>query len=215
MRRLLLLLALLLLAVVVGASAAAPAPTAWYEVGRDIQFPVEQQSPNYVDSNHCLDQTTVVCDPTLWVRNPTGCVWDIDDHISDTFSGALKAGQTLTDSLCTVNDFPYPGWWGLPHTVELEVTAPRQTLTVTLTSDQGSAFTLAPAPLRGGSAWLLCFRDGHIFNPAPPVPDSNGGVGGVERWTATVTAAKATNNVFGAFQVGGTTHGNFTLDCAA
>jgi hypothetical protein len=85
-----------LVAVLLGSSSAfaAPRPMAWSQLQRQIQQPVEQQTPGGATQP----------DRSLWVTNPTPCAWDPDDRIDGLFSGVIGKGETVSHTECVILD---------------------------------------------------------------------------------------------------------------
>jgi hypothetical protein len=61
---------------------------------RDLQNPIEQQTP--------LGATQP--DHSLWITNSVDCFWDADDWLEAAFSGTWRAGETHTYTDCVVTD---------------------------------------------------------------------------------------------------------------
>ncbi len=91
--------ALLVVALLVFVAAPAHATTfAFATSGIEIQQPVEQQTPGWLLP---CPPTEPVChnDQSLWVTNPTGAPWDVDDHWDRFASGTMPAFWTGSDAL--------------------------------------------------------------------------------------------------------------------
>ena len=206
MRRALVLAAVLGVFGVPSAAANSPQPLTFGLLSHDLQYPVEQQSPNFMqyDCGSNGTPTNPGCDPSIWVTNPTSCVWDVDDYIDVTGFGTLNG--IASGSLCVVSDgLTYVG--GDRHPVEVRVTAQTQNLAVTLTNDQGVALTAGtPTPATGGTgggnwAYTICTTD-LTLGPYATIPGSNGGTGRIVTYTLTVSSAKKTAGVFAVLQAG-------------
>lgn len=125
------------------------------------------------------------------VYNRTGCVWNDMDETADRTTGRLGTGQTTSDSMCLITDYCSDGF--CPHMVLFEVDG-GSGLQVTLTSDRGGVWQSLPPVKSGGSqVYELCVADPvWLSYPTdyPPIPDSNGGVGYLTRYTLRVSASK-------------------------
>jgi len=196
----------LMLALAGPAAANSPQPLMFGVLGQDLQNPVEQQSPNFMqyDCGSNGTPTNRGCDPSTWVNNPTSCVWDVDDYIDVTGYGTLNG--TASGSLCIVADgLNYIG--GDNHPIQVRVTAQSQNLVVTLKNDQGvSVVAGRPTPFAGGTgggnwAYTICTSD-LTSGPYATIADSNGGTGRIVNYTLTVSSAKKTNGVFAVLQAG-------------
>lgn len=147
---------------------------------REIQQPVEQESPNFFA---CMVDPSVTCDPSTWVYNPTTCVWDVDDGV-DWIAGAapLVVGATVTVSDCLIADGLFS--FGHHH-VQASVSATSPDLAVTMTNDAG--FSIPATRIAQGSGWQyrICSYDSTL-GPYQTIPDSNGGFGRIVNYTLTI-----------------------------
>lgn len=132
------------------------------------------------------------CDPATWVNNPTGsllngpCAWDVDDNFDFDGFGYVDAGTTRSGVRCVVAD-AYNNWGGDDHMLFATVNAPANTLTVTLSNDQGVSLPMAPVVNGSGYRYYVCHVD-HTPGPYPTIAGSNGGTGTVVTYTLSVTA---------------------------
>lgn len=130
-------------------------------------------------------------DSSLWVVNPTGCLWDPDDSDHVVVSGYVNAGETATLTDCIVanpdpiwmTSYGTTGWWHwAPHpNLTFDVRAPSPGLIVTICyQPQGVCFTLPPRATVDGYEYAGCVT-GPIYNAdstaVQPVAGSNGGYG--------------------------------------
>ena len=169
-------------------SASAAGSTSWgWQQAQNIQQPVEQQSPNFFFCGGALGPVNCAFDPSTWVSNPTGCVWDMDDYIDVSGNGDLPKGQTMSTTTCAVAD-GFDNYGNDNHPVEVLVTAPTNALTVTLVNDFGVSFTATPVYSRAARAWQfqICTRD-TTPGPFPVIDGSNGGTGTIVNWPRSVT----------------------------
>ena len=145
-----------------------------WTVSRDLQQPVEQQTPG--------GQTQP--DHSLWVTNPTDCAWDADDHIDLLGYGRrLAPGETVSQAACIIGDTT-------AHLGFLEVCVPSQragAVSAVLSLQMpGTAFENVTVPaggtqLRGKwSCIYACFLGPDVDESSrylTPVDGSNGGIG--------------------------------------
>jgi hypothetical protein len=177
------LAALLAVACATTASAGSkPAPFVWPAPNiSHLDSIVEQQSPDY--------WTGAWLAPETWVRNTTGCPWDVDDHQdSIAWDGYLAAGASASVTLCAVTDGMWSWVWDVKET-ELRLWSTSPDLVVTVASSHGVTAVLQPLPdtLLRGKPWLYYFcRTDRTPGPYPEIPGTNGGWGIKVEWTVTV-----------------------------
>lgn len=198
MRRALLVALLVASAVGVSHAEAAPGgPAQFVEIWRDIQYPVEQQTDDWMLYDPVTDTWYVNPDHTNWVENPTNdeCIWDVDDQIHWWIvppNTRVDANVSVSETVCQIIDYRSHLWW-------VNVVASTPNLTVTLDMQQiGETFTIHPVKT-GGSEWSYA---GCVSGPAstisdaghlPEIADSNGGRGVFDQGTLTI--ANRTNKV--------------------
>lgn len=124
---------------------------------RTLQQPVEQQTPGGATQP----------DRSLWVTNPTGCLWDTDDWLEARLSGKWAKGETRTYTDCVVADNDR-------HVARLELSAG---LTGSITIDGVNVGLCGATPWYGDPEYLAL----------PEVEGSNGGHGRIVQVTWTVT----------------------------
>jgi hypothetical protein len=157
-------------------SAAAP-PTGWtpYIWYRDLQAPVEQQTPGGATQK----------DRNLWVVNRTECVWDADDKISGALFGRrLPPGESASMSICIIGD-----WTG--HLIGAKRSDPQ--IAVTLSLDG-----IISVPLLSDRACILgpdYDHDAGILGLLQPIAGSNGGIGAMHTATITVKNMRPKGNL--------------------
>lgn len=164
----------------------------------EIQQPVEQQTPGWLLP---CPATLALCRmvQSLWVTNPTGMPWDVDDFIDRLGTGPLGTNAPVGDSLSFIADCD-GSQCGPYRFVVVRASAPSSSLqlSVDITPGQNGERDSysAPAPTWNASTkkwdYLLC-------EPAPsypygdlrlqPIPGSNGGTGVPTSVTLTVTNA--------------------------
>jgi len=88
-------LALGLLLLVASPVQAGQSTPQWFISQFNQQQPVEQQTPGGAGQ---LDQS-------LWVVNPTSCLWDADDRVEAAWYGRLNRGQSESLTICVVGDW--------------------------------------------------------------------------------------------------------------
>jgi hypothetical protein len=186
--------------------------------------PIEQQTP-WIDDGCSADG---VCgtwwpnDTSLWVTNPTGCIWDADDRRQLFAGGSLRAGVPAVERFCVVAE-PYSvstTRWGVEGLYGL----PRRLAAVSVTSrspDLKVAACFAP----GGCTSFPAVRDGRDYkyagcvrvayddnDPAVvEIPGSNRGIGVLTQGSLTVTAPKRAAASGTALLAGG--HGDVSSYC--
>lgn len=137
--------------------------------------PVEQQTPCY--------WTTCHDDPTTWVVNPTGCIWDVDEYNVLGGSGDLDAGASASGSLCVIADGLYYSAGDDPHVLGVDLYAASSLLTVQVSTSAGNADNQATVPAVWSAAakayrYHWCAPNGvDPPGPFPTVDGSNGGIG--------------------------------------
>jgi len=161
----------------------------------EIQQPVEQQTPGWLLP--CpLDLPLCRSVQSLWVTNPTGMPWDVDDHIDRMGAGPLDSGASLTDSLSYTADCD--GSQCGPYrfvVVRASVASSSLQLSVDITPGQNGGVDSYTA---GSPTWNASTRKWEYFlcqkAPSYPygdlrlqlIPGSNGGMGVPTSVTLTV-----------------------------
>ena len=183
-----------------------------------IHQPVEQESPNFFNCAGAWGGAsggTCAPDESTWVTNPTGCVWDVDDSYAWAGSSDLAKGTSQSATACAVAD-QYDNFAGDDHSVQAVVSAPSGALAVTVTSDQGDAYTATPVYDKASRAWVyrVCELD-LTPGPYPTIDGSNGGTGTVVNWTITVTnnTGQAVKRVTAILQLGLQVAGQYSTGC--
>lgn len=147
----------------------------------DQQQPVEQQTP----------MGATQPDQSLWVINPTDCLWDADDNISASAAGRFDRGASVTFTVCIVGDWT-------PHLVWI---AASEGLATSISASNGPT---APRCLYGPDY-------NHEYGGFAPIEGSHGGVGVVH--VLTLTATNVTGHpVKAAVRVGSTLATTQALD---
>lgn len=176
--------------------------------GSDIQNPVEQESPNFFDNNCGIDPANPACDPSTWVRNPTACIWDVDDW-DDAFTTTAVINGTLTVSLCVIAD-EFDSYAGDNKRWGAKVVSKSSALDIHVTSSLRETWLSGP-PVKvdhGQFAYEVCggeMRD-HAYptqGPFDAIADSNGGVGKRIDFTLSVTSPKKVTGNMVVFQTYG------------
>ena len=159
---------------------------------QDLQYPVEQESPNFFNCGGSIGPIHCPFDQSTWVNNPTDCVWDVDDGIQHQSIGTFKGGSTVTDTACLVDD----GLVGFGHRhAEVNVAASSPGLKITLSNDKGFSQTAIPVQQTKNSyLYLLCIYD-DTAGPYPTIADSNNGYGVEVNYT--LTAVNPSNHDYG------------------
>ena len=164
----------------------------------EIQQPVEQQTPGWLLP--CpLGELVCRYDQLLWVTNPTGMPWDVDDFIDRAGSGPLAGGATQSDALSFTADCD-GGQCGPYRFVVVRASVPSASLQMTVAISPGKSggteSTHVPTPVWNAStkAWdyYLCQRTPSYAMGDPrlqPIPNSNGGLGIPTSVVLTVTNA--------------------------
>lgn len=162
----------------------------------EIQQPVEQQTPGWLLP--CpLDLPLCRNVQSLWVTNPTGMPWDVDDHIDRSGSGPLDAGASATDSLSYTGDCD-GSQCGPYRFVVVRASVPSSSLrlSVDITPGQNGGVDsfAAAAPTWNATTkkwdYLLCQKaPSYSYGDArlQPILGSNGGTGVPTSVTLTVT----------------------------
>jgi hypothetical protein len=168
-----------LLALTATVANAAPSPGFQFEQNwTDIQPVVEQQSPGFFAGDMSTSEE--------WVRNPTSCLWDLDDQTEWDGTGKLTAGASASASICVIDD-EYDNFGGDDHMLRVDVDAPSPDLKVTLVNDRGLSVSVPRTSDSSGYHWHLCVRD-KTPGPFPEIAESNGGTGLFTNYTMTVTS---------------------------
>lgn len=159
-----------------------------------LQYPVEQESPNYFYNNCGGNPSNPNCDPSTWVNNPTDCAWDVDDSIYweayNRHGMGLSTGSTTSISLCIIAD-GYDNYWGDNHTVLTTIQATKDPgITATITNNQGFNQELVRSGSQNNYSWSFCTVDLTGF-PNPPawyplIDNSNSGTGIPVVYTLTI-----------------------------
>lgn len=140
-----------------GLIAARPSTSEWHVNQFTQQQPVEQQTPGGATQP----------DETLWVVNPTTCVWDSDDYLAARWTGRVERGDAQSLTVCVVGD------WS-EHLFRISAS---EGLVTTISASDGPD---ASSCLRGPN------YDSDPDNPAlVSIPESNGGVGHIHQITFT------------------------------
>jgi hypothetical protein len=164
----------------------------------EIQQPVEQQTPGWLLP--CpLDLPLCRNVQSLWVTNPTGMPWDVDDFIDRLGTGPLDSGATLTDPLSYTADCD-GAQCGPYRFVVVRASLPSSSvrLSVDITPGQSGgvdSYTAAPPTWNAATKkwdYLLCQKTPSYPYGDPrllPILGSNGGTGVPTSVTLTVTNA--------------------------
>lgn len=155
-------------------------------------------------------------DPSCQVVNNTQsvlgdhCAWNDQDTILRAGGGYVEG--TFTDQLCLVAD--YDGSFGpsnelYPKGIYVNVSAPSNTLAVSLDNDAGGHWEAGPSVANGNRRlWRLCVTDPVAFQVQsslsewPEVPNSNGGRGQIVNYTLNVTSLTSrSRDVFSQFEI--------------
>ncbi len=154
----------------------------------ELQTPVEQQTQGGATQP----------DQNLWVTNPTGTPWDIDDRHLVTDKGYLDPGQSASFTEYMVAD------WANTHILGIEVTSERSsdlfTASVRVDDAAGTVVTITstlPHVVNGihgkfADTMTALFSFFYWQNSPKLVPIPNSGFGGIGRvlaitWTVTNT----------------------------
>jgi hypothetical protein len=148
--------ALILLLGVAPVARAKPPAASWVVNQYTLQQPVEQQTPGGATQP----------DQSLWVVNPSACVWDSDDIVSALWAGRIGRGETQAFSVCVIGDWT-------DHLFRLSVS---DGLIGSISASDGPTAT----------SCLLGPDYDHSSPALAPIPDSNGGVGRVHTITFSV-----------------------------
>ncbi len=165
-----------------------PADLVLVQTWKSLSCNVEQQTIHVYGSF----DPAAPCPGEFVVNNPTTCMWDIDDSWTLFGSGRIETGQTVTASFCAIADGTHRA------SVDAEVSAKSDQLTVRLDGSDGRFWVAAP--LRVGSAYryVICADNFIQLFPHPDVPDSNGGRGTFVTYTLTIAAPTHGANDVGA-----------------
>jgi hypothetical protein len=189
-----------------------------------IDSPIEQQTP-WIDDGCSADGlcgTWWPNDTSLWVTNPTGCIWDADDHYSVFAEGSLRVGVPAVEPFCVVAEpysfattrFGVEGLYGLPRRLlAVSVRSRSPGLVVRACFTPGGCVTF-PAVRDGRDyEYAGCVRVAYADNdPAVvEIPGSNGGMGVLTQGSLTVTAPKRAAASGTALLAGG--HGDMSIYC--
>lgn len=171
--------AVLLLAAALGvapAAAAPPAPLAFIEIWQQIDYPVEQQTEEWMLWDPIAQEFYPNPDHSTWAQNPTNnCMWDLDDQQrwwNDPYANSLPAGASASQSICYFADERTGSYF-------VTVIAPSAGLSVQLDT-LGHQFTFS-AVQTGGKQWTYrgCVVGPNFSSSAvanmPEIPGSNGG----------------------------------------
>jgi hypothetical protein len=182
----------ILFAVLVFCTAAKPATSTlrWSPLVRNVQ--VGMDTPEPPDGHY----------PT----NITGCAWNDEDELGVVGSGSLAG--TSTGSVCLVSDFATGSPTPYPKAVIFRVSAPKNTLSVSLSNDVGDSWQ-SPPPFvyKNQYWWQLCIQDpvatrkawdGQDTNTWPLIPGTDG-YGQIVNYTLSVTSTRNTTNKVSAF----------------
>lgn len=189
------LLAVATVLLVAGSAAAKDAPRWFGQL--QLQQPVEQQTPGW--SLPCPAGYVGDCsqDRSLWVTNPTGCIWDVDDNGDLDWDGDLIASAQTSVTACVVED------WRV-HPLSFGVNAHSDLLdaTVCVGSD---CHTLVPFRVNANtSGYEFCVVASSLGLPLPLVEGSNGGIGALTTFVFTVRnpTRKTARDVRASFRAG-------------
>jgi hypothetical protein len=147
----------LALGVLVASPVAARPDAVFQLLSKTQQQPVEQQTPGGATQP----------DHSLWVTNPTSCLWDTDDALSARFIGSWVRGETHTYTDCIVTD-------DIAHRISLEL-GPGLVGSVTVDGVDVGLCSLS-------REW-----DSSEVTGLPEIAGSNGGHGQIVSVTWTVT----------------------------
>lgn len=214
-----LLLCAALFTLVVTAAPAAGSTFNWgLSSNVQIDQPVEQQTPWIADGGD--GQAWWPNDTSLWVTNPTGCAWDVDDHWQLFADGALAAGVPVTYQFCSIVEttsiwttiYGNQNWWSFPKRlagVSVRTRSPDLTVEVCLSD----CVQVPRYPDGRGYEYRGCLiRALPVGGPSIiEVPGSNGGLGAVTQGTFRVTATKKTSATSIAVVSGG--FGDWSVYC--
>lgn len=164
-----------------------------------IDQPVEQQTP-WVDDGG-PGQAWWPNDTSLWINNPTGCIWDQDDHMQWFADGSLIALTPVQLHFCQVVEstsiwntlWGTSSYWSFsPRIVAISVRSSSATLDVRACYSPGSCMAITAAPDGHNYVYNGCVRAAYdVGDPAiVTIPGSNGGIGVVTQVTVSVTASK-------------------------
>jgi hypothetical protein len=194
MRQLLVAATVAVAVVVAAGPASATEPFAPQLSSRDIQSPVEQQTPLT-----CTPYPT--CIPhDQWVINPNGCIWDVDDQRDwlDT-DGYLAARASSQTNDCLIADWAGPDWWPR-HGLYVTLRTPSPDLVVRLSytpcpSNQLGCLpkTVQPVPDGRGYLYQGCIDAPTYYSTDSALLPINGSQHGVGVYTsASVTVTNPT-----------------------
>lgn len=187
------LLSLALVCVFPVAAHGGPSTFAWSVISNvQIDQPVEQQTPWIDDGGP--GQPWWPNDRSLWVTNPTGCAWDVDDHWQVFADGALTAASY---PFCFVVETPsvhntlwgQEGWWSFaPRALAVSVRSSSPSLTVKACFSPGACTTFPPQQEKRSYNYHGCVR--LTTQNASEIAGSNGGLGEITQGTLTASSAK-------------------------
>lgn len=207
MRRFLQIVALVVVASAGLAQAQPPQPIA---TGSDGAHGGHDWTAQTLDTQGCGPSGDPSCQVKNRTRSAEGdhCAWGDQDTVLRAGGGYVEG--TFVDRLCIVAD--YDGSYGpanklYPKGIFVNVSAPRNTLVVSLDNDAGGHWNAGPSVAGGNRRlWRICttdtVADGRPLSEWPEVPDSNGGRGQIVQYTLTVTSSTSrTRDVFSQFEV--------------
>lgn len=150
-----------------------------------------------------------------FATNTTGCVWNDEDQYETLWTGDLQAGSEASGSVCLVADLDGRNGSAYPKLLIGRVYAPKDSLAVWLTNDQGDRWDASPpidaGTTSGGSRVVYQFcvpdqvaRDANVLSWRglsfwPLVPGTFG-YGRVVVYTIHVRADAATRKVSAYFE---------------
>ena len=175
----------------------------WVTSGNvQIDQPVEQQTPWVDDGGPGMPWWPE--DRSLWVNNPTGCIWDQDDHSALWGDGGLTAGVPVTASFCQVAEpasvhntiWGTSGYWSFsPRILAVSVRSSSPSLDVRACYEPGGCVAIPASKAGRVYDYHGCIRLRYANNdPAiASVPGTNGALGVVTQATLSISAAKRAN----------------------
>ncbi|HSX23496.1 MAG TPA: hypothetical protein VLE74_00115 [Candidatus Saccharimonadales bacterium] len=196
--------------------AQAPQTLSFSRFGGDIQYPVEQESPNFFFCGGSQGPIKCAFDQSTWVRNPTSCVWDVDDYIDRSGTGNVAGGTTATDTTCLIAD-SYTNYGGDRKTIEVNISSSSSNLQVSLVNSNGVKWAATPVAQKRGYLYALCIKDPTAGSMTFPVlANSNGGTGQRVDYTLSIyNPNKTTRSVNAGEQLTGAGPGLYSFTCPA
>jgi hypothetical protein len=162
------------------AGAAQSSPFSWG------QYPVADHTSGYIDTQGSWPSGP----EEKWVVNPTPlCPWGDQSYVDWGGNGTIAAGETVLGDVCLISDYGYGSnvsTYNYPKQVAFRVTAPSNSLSISLSDDAGHSWAgPAPEPYGSGWRWQLCVQDKEAVGTTEAslplyyslIPESNGGYG--------------------------------------